>query len=251
MDKIELAHMSWREAKEYFSKKDIVLLPVGSTEQHGPQNPLGTDHLIAYKLALEAGKRTGVIVLPVIPFGVSLHHSKFPGTIWIQEENFINYLRDVIESLRKHGVKKIIVVNGHGGNLASLLILAREFREKGVLIVVYQWWTAISSSERISKTFTPSGRGHAASIETSLNLYLHPELVNMKEAVDEEPKKLPVDGLAYFPEYTHDRTKSGVFGISTTSSKEKGKVVYEESIKKLVELIEKIKHYSIQELENV
>jgi len=72
-----LYELSWVEAKKYFQSKDIALLPVGSTEQHGPQNPLGTDHLIARSLAEEAAKRVKVTCLPVIPFGVSSHHRQF------------------------------------------------------------------------------------------------------------------------------------------------------------------------------
>jgi putative transposase len=133
---VRLAYTSWKSAGRYFAGSDIALLPVGSTEQHGPHNPLGTDHLIAYALALEAGRRTGVVVLPPVPFGVSAHHSSFPGTVWVREEVFKEYVRDVILSLKRHGVRKVVVVNGHGGNLSALLSLARELRGEGVLAVV-------------------------------------------------------------------------------------------------------------------
>ena len=237
-----LAYMSWREAGKYFSENDVALLPVGSTEQHGPHNPLGTDHLVAYRLALEAGRRVGVVVLPPVPFGVSVHHSTFPGTIWVEEEVFKRYVKCVALSLRCHGVRRLVVVNGHGGNLAALLSLARELRrEHGMLVVVYQWWTAVRSCEEVKALFTPSEEGHAAAMETSLNLYLHPEAVRMEEAVDEEAARLETDGLGFYPEYTVDRTRSGVFGVSTTASGEKGEKVFEAAVKALVELVEKVK----------
>lgn len=232
-----LALMSWKKAGNYFSKNDTALLPVGSTEQHGPQNPLGTDHMIAYRLAVEAGRKTGVLVLPPVPFGVSLHHSSFPGTIWIREAAFKEYLRDVMLSLHRHGTRKIIVVNGHGGNLRSLQSLAAELRDDpGILIVIYQWWTAIRSSERIREVFGPEEMGHAAAAETSLNLYLHPDAVEMEEAVDEEPARLPTDGLGFYPEYTHDRTSSGVFGKASSADGEKGRLLFEESLNALIRL---------------
>jgi len=78
--KVLLHELSWSEAKEYLKKNDIVILPVGSNEQHGPANPLGTDHLIAKSIAEETAKRTGVLCLQVIPFGVSSHHKQFWGT---------------------------------------------------------------------------------------------------------------------------------------------------------------------------
>lgn len=244
MKEVRLAYMSWKAAGERFSSSDIALLPVGSTEQHGPHNPLGTDHLIAYALALEAGKRAGVTVLPPVPFGVSAHHSAFPGTVWVREEVFKEYIRDVVLSLKKHGVRKVVVVNGHGGNLSSLLSLAREMRSEGVLVVVFQWWTL----PQLEKLFAREELGHAAAAETSLNLFLHGEAVDMSAALNEEPVKLPTDGLGYFPELTHDRTRSGVFGVSKTASRERGAQVFELAVNALVELVEKLKSLDVNTL---
>lgn len=237
MGEVRLSNLSWVRARDYFSTNDIVLLPVGSTEQHGPQNPLGTDHLIAYELALEAGRRTGVAVLPPIPYGVSVHHSAFPGTVWVREEVFKEYVRDIVLSLKKHGVKKVVLVNGHGGNLNALLSLSRELRGEGVLTAVFQWWTL----PELSDLFTREELGHAAAAETSLNLFLNEKNVDMSSAVDEKPRKLPTDGLAYFPEYTDDRTKTGVFGVATTARKDRGERVFEIASRALVETIEALR----------
>ncbi|RLE80511.1 MAG: hypothetical protein DRJ51_05710 [Thermoprotei archaeon] len=103
MKKHLLQEMSWVEAKDYFAKNDIVILPVGSTEQHGPQNPLGTDHIVAASLASEVARRTGVITLPVIPYGMSLHHMGFPGTIAVESEVFASYVFSVVKSLNRWG----------------------------------------------------------------------------------------------------------------------------------------------------
>lgn len=244
MGEVRLAYMSWRAAADYFSRSDIVLLPVGSTEQHGPQNPLGTDHLIAYALALEAGRRTGVAVLPPVPFGVSAHHSAFPGTVWIREDVFKEYVRDIVHSIKKNGARRIVVVNGHGGNLSALLSLARELRGEGILIVVFQWWTL----PQLDKLFAREELGHAGSAETSLNLFLHGEAVDMSVAVDEEPARLPTDSLGYFPELTHDRTRSGVFGVSKTASRERGAQAFEIAVNALVKLIEGVKSLDVNAL---
>lgn len=237
MGEVRLANLTWREAESYFSSNDLAILPVGSTEQHGPQNPLGTDHMIAYALALEAGRRTGALVLPPIPYGVSVHHSHFPGTIWVREEVFKEYVRDVILSLAEHGVRKVVVVNGHGGNLNALLSLARELRREGILVVIYEWWTLPD----LEKLFSRDELGHAAAAETSLNLYLHGEAVKMGEAVDEAPARLPTDGIAYYPEFTSDRTRSGVFGVSRTATRERGERVYQIAVEALVKLIEAVR----------
>ncbi|MEM0377122.1 MAG: creatininase family protein [Thermofilum sp.] len=241
MRELKLSFMSWKDAADYFSSNDTVLLPVGSVEQHGPHNPLGTDYLVAYALAEEAGRRTGTLVLPPVPFGVSAHHSAFPGTVWVREDVLKEYVRDIVLSLKKHGARKIIVVNGHGGNLSALLSLARELRSEGLLVVVFQWWTL----PELGKLFSREELGHAAAVETSLNLYLHGEHVNMSRAVDEKPAELPTDGLAFYPEYTHDRTRSGVFGVSKTSTREKGAEVFKIAVEALVELVGRVKAASI------
>jgi len=132
--KVVLHEMSWTEAKEYFIKNDIAILPVGSNEQHGPQNPLGTDHLIAKAIAEETAKRTGMLCLQVIPFGVSSHHKQFWGTIYISPKTFQNYVKEACLALSYYGVRKIVIVNGHGGNLYTLIELARELKKRDFCI---------------------------------------------------------------------------------------------------------------------
>lgn len=237
MEEYRLAFMSWVDAGEYFKKCDVAILPVGSTEQHGPHNPLGTDHLIAYHLALEAGRRTGVLVLPPVPFGVSEHHSTFPGTVWVSEEAFKAYLLDIALSLRSHGVRKLVIVNGHGGNLGALRSLAMDLRERGMLAVIYQWWTL----REVAQLGGEDEAGHAGALETSLNLYLNSGAVKMERAVDEEPAKLPIDGLAVTAEYTVDRTRSGVYGVSTSASRERGEKVFRAAVDALVRLVEVVR----------
>ncbi|RLI18105.1 creatininase family protein, partial [Candidatus Bathyarchaeota archaeon] len=110
--KVLLHEMSWVEARKYFLENDIAILPVGSNEQHGPQNPLGTDHFIAKAIAEEAAKRSGVLCLQVIPFGVSSHHRQFWGTIYISPKTFKGYVKEACLALNYYGVKKIVIVNG-------------------------------------------------------------------------------------------------------------------------------------------
>lgn len=245
MQKFLLHEMSWQEAKEYFSKSDMAILPVGSTEQHGPQNPLGTDHLIAKAIAEEVAKRTGVACLPVIPFGVSSHHRHFCGTVYVKPETLKTYVVDACSSLKAYGVKKILIVNGHGGNIAALTEAARELREKeGIFAVIFQWW--ILAGKILPEIFSKEERGHAGAEETSLNLFLHPQLVNMKKAVDEAPMKpFPeLEGMN-IPWNTVDYTRSGVFGKSSTASAEKGKKVFEAVVNQLVEFIKEFKELKV------
>ncbi len=243
---LELAKISYVDARKYFGEMDVVLLPIGSTEQHGPHNPLGTDHIIAYELAKEASRRTGVMVLPVIPYGMSEHHMHFPGTVSVSPDALKLYVKEVCLSLKRHGVRKIVIVNGHGGNLNPLLDLARELRrDHGMLIFIFQWWTAIS--DKLTNIYTAKERGHAAAEETSMIMYIDEDLVNRERMVDEEVRD-PLSGArAYFPGYTDDYTKSGVFGVAKTASREKGELSFEESVRELVKLIDKVREVKIIE----
>lgn len=245
--KVLLGEMSWVEAKEYFEKKDIVILPVGSTEQHGPANPLGTDYLIAKGLGEEVAKRVGVVCLPVVPFGVSSHHRQFWGTIFVSPRTLGKYVKDVCLALKFHGVRKVVVVNGHGGNLAALAEMSRELRDEGVFVSVFQWWLA--AVKLLPGLFRPEERRHAGAEETSVNMALHSHLVNVGKLVDEEPRKhaVQVEGLT-LPLDTIDETTSGVFGTQTTASAEKGKKVFEAVVDELTRHVEMLKTAKIEDL---
>jgi len=245
--KVMLHEMSWAEAKEYFAKNNIAIIPVGSNEQHGPQNPLGTDHLIAKAIAEETAKRTGVLCLQVIPFGVSSHHKQFWGTVFISPKAFKNYVKETCLSLEYYGIKKIVIVNGHGGNRCALMDMARELREKGIFVSVFQWWDAVG--RLLADRFKPEERGHAAAEETSVNLALHPQIVSVDKAVDEEPRKhaAEVEGIT-LPLDTVDETSSGVFGKSTTASVEEGKKVLEAVVSELVRHVNVLKKAKIEAL---
>ena len=245
--KVMLHEMSWTEAKEYFIKNDIAILPVGSNEQHGPQNPLGTDHVIAKALAEETAKRTGVLCLQVFPFGVSSHHKQFWGTIYISPKTLKKYVKETCLSLNYYGVKKIVIVNGHGGNLNALAELARELREKGIFISIFQWWPA--AGKLLPDLFKPKERRHASAEETSVNLALYPEIVNIDKNVDEVVREsaLQSDGIT-LPLDSVDYTASGVFGKSTTASAEKGKIVLETMVGELVKHVNLLKKAKIGDL---
>ncbi len=100
---MKLAEVSWVEAQAILKKVDTVILPVGSTEQHGPHCPLGTDHMTADAVANMVGDRVKLPVLPVVPVGVSSHHRQFPGTLWAPPSVFREYVKAIILSASSHG----------------------------------------------------------------------------------------------------------------------------------------------------
>ncbi len=156
-------------------------------------------------------------------------------------------MEEVCLALNYYNVRKIVIVNGHGGNRCALVDMARELREKGIFVSVFQWWEA--SAKLLPKIFSPEDRGHAAAEETSMNLALHSQLVQLGKAVDEEPRKhvAKVEGLT-LPLYTLDETNSGVYGRSTIASAAKGKEVFEAVVKELVKHVETLKKTRIEDL---
>jgi creatinine amidohydrolase len=117
------------------------VIPVGSTEQHGPHLPLGTDFFTAQALVQAAARKTGAVCTRVIPIGVSAHHRQFWGTLWVTPKTFRHYMYEIATSLEYHGIQRMIFVNRHGRNLTSLQQISRNLRLAGCYSIVYQWWT--------------------------------------------------------------------------------------------------------------
>ena len=255
MNKVWLHEMTWEEVKEAIKKSNgIVLIPIGSTEQHGRHLPLGTDTFVAIALAEEAAKKTGVVVAPPIFYGWSPHHMVLPGTITIRPEVLIELLYDIIKSLKEHGFNKFIVINGHRiVNIPWIQIAAeRAQRELKVKVVIFD--PAYMSKEIADKLgFGPIG--HGEEIETSHMLYIRPELVYMNKAVDykhEERRLYHIDPrstrdtLCYVPSTRESMKKvatisGGIVGEPTKASKEKGKKYHEHLVRRLIEVIENMK----------
>ena len=121
-------HLTWPEINEAIGQQKLVLLPTGSTEQHGRHLPLDTDVFLAESVCLEVARRAKgkVLVLPPISYGLNLHHIDFPGTIHINPENFIAFCVDITKSVAYHGFEKILLVNGHGSNAPLIDLIARK-----------------------------------------------------------------------------------------------------------------------------
>ena len=220
---MELSRMSWARARAALEKASVVLLPVGSTEQHGPHLPLGTDHLTAAEVARRTAARGGWLVLPTVPVGVSEHHRQFWGTLWVEPGVLRDYVVGIARSLASHGVRRLVFVNGHGGNTAALDEAARVLRREGIFAFVFAWWRAIP--EVIAQTIETGG-SHAGEMETSAVLAFAPELVDAARygearagAAPEWGKKLHGIEIGFD---TVDFSASGATGDPAPATAEKG-----------------------------
>ena len=254
MSSVWLQENSWKELDELRQNaKNLVIIPVGSTEQHGNHLPLGTDTMVAMMLAEDAAKQTKTVVSPPLWFGWSPHHMVLPGTITLRPEILIEVLYDVIQSLNGHGFQKFIIINGHRiVNIPWMQLAAeRAQRQLGVKVVLFD--PAYMSKEILSKIeYGPVG--HSEEIETSHMLYKHPELVNMDKAIDNPIVDHPLysvdpafhgDTLCYVPSTQENMKKSvdvagGTTGTPSKASVEKGQIYHKHLITNLVNVIKQL-----------
>jgi creatinine amidohydrolase/Fe(II)-dependent formamide hydrolase-like protein len=250
-----LGELTWPEAKKRFEEVDVALLPVGSVEQHGPHLPLDVDAFDAQHLALkvaEACTDPKPLVLPLIPYGVSYHHEDFSGTITISPDTLSQLVYEIGMSAARHGITKLVIINGHGGNSPALHFAAQMIdRDAHIFTCVDTGETSDPDIEALAET---PNDVHAGEIETSTTLAVRPELVRLKSA----RKFIPRFSSRYL-DFTSKRSvgwyarvakisPSGVLGDPTKASPEKGKKMWDLMVKNLVELVEDIKSLSLDEI---
>lgn len=256
-----LQEMTWIEVKEYLKTNDMVIIPIGSTEQHGPHLPLGTDFYEAMESSKMISARTGVIVAPVVLSGYSVYHSGFAGSLSLKPETLEAVLFETAEMLMKYGFRRFMFFNFHGGN--SVI-------EEKVIHRINHTTEAIALRIGIRAGFQDFGKEaaefdyHAAIGETSMMLYLKPELVRkdkiekpkmsftpkMKQLMELAKKNPAFEGVlsGYFgvPVETgkkgasHELSNTGVwtFGDPATASKELGKKKIDKAVSLAVTFIE-------------
>jgi Uncharacterized protein, putative amidase len=193
---MQLSLSSWPEIEAYLQESKAILIPVGSTEQHGPVGLLGTDAICAEFLARKAGDVNGFLVGPTFNVGQAQHHMGFPGTLTLRPSTMIAALTDWANSLHHHGFERIYWLNGHGGNLATINAAIAEihhqasFAKSGTALrcTVRNWWDLAGVSEAIRELF-PIGEGsHATPSEISLTRYAVP---GSEKTADIFPKYAP------------------------------------------------------------
>ena len=167
---MNLASETWTDIDT--AKTNLALLPVGSTEQHGPHLPLETDTLNAETVAERAAEKYAgpVVVAPAVPVAIAEEHRQFTGTLWVSESTFRSYVREIVESLAFHGWNRIVLVNGHGGNIAALREVAGHItRHNDAYAAPFTWFNEVGDYR--------SEMGHAGPLETSLVQCAKPESV--------------------------------------------------------------------------
>jgi len=239
-----LPDLTWQEVDELKKRTNKVLIPIGSLEQHGPHLPLSTDTIIAFEVARRVAEKLDVALMPPIGFGFSIEHMDFPGTVSLDPSTLTSVLENVCSSLAKHGFEKIFIINGHGGNKATIESAIQLIKNE-LNISLYSF-TLLSMVQKIFNEIrdSPEGEiGHADEVETSLMLAICPEKMKMNKGID-DPPKLPKH-LTFeaskkevaFAWRTKEISKSGVIGAPSKASEEKGRLMLDYLVDKITNII--------------
>jgi len=231
-----MPELLWHNLKSHelqaLSEQDsIVIVPVGSTEQHGPHLPVQVDALLASEVACRAAELISdvepVVVTPTVWCGLAEHHMAFGGTITLDFATFHALLRCVCNSILRHGFQRVFLLNGHGGNIAALGVIATELtQELQARVVVGSYWTIPEVAQNFGEILERQQNvRHACEVETSMLLALRPELVDQSALVSSDgPMEVPfLDRGAYRWQSFKELSENGVIGAPSAASAEKGR----------------------------
>ncbi|HXX39687.1 MAG TPA: creatininase family protein [bacterium] len=248
--------LTWPEINLAVGMKKVVVLPVGSTEQHAPHLPLDVDAKLCSAVVYEAARRAPeeLLVLPPVAYGYCHHVMDFPGTINIEPTTFVRFLLDITRSVAYHGFKRLVIVNGHGSNHPLVEQVGRQTNlQTDALCVTLSWWQLVGSywNKELRTSVIPGGCSHACELETSM--YLHVDRTNVREALIEgrlpEYMQIPgenewhytdlaaANGPATLVEWTSTYTETGVIGEADKATAEKGRRVFEHAVTRMIELV--------------
>ena len=253
--------LSWTDFRSLDMERMIAVLPVAAVEQHGPHLPVGVDAqimegylgLVADRLPADAP----VLFLPIQSIGKSDEHVAFPGTLTLSAETLARCWIEIGESVRRTGCRKLVILNSHGGNVATMEIVARELRRRCGMLVVICSWTRFGYPDGL---FSPQERAHgihAGDIETSLMLAFRPEAVRVhamedfvsaSEEMEEDFTWLRAFHPIGFGWMTQDLSTSGAMGNSLEASVEKGEASADYGATAFLELLQDVEAFDLSRL---
>jgi creatinine amidohydrolase len=227
-----LAELSWPEVEAIRDQVELVLLPVGSIEQHGPNIALCMDSAASEAFCRRASQRLHprLLVAPSMPWGISYHHLNFPGTITLSPETFIQVLVEVVGSLQQHGFERFLIVNGHGGNVAAMSVATVRIKEEHDPAFIGAASYFDFSDEKLTD--------HAGDGETSVAMELIPDMVKTDTLAPGEMTEL---GRSFretmgrygvtVPHRFDEYTRNGAFGDARQATRERGAAMMDSALK--------------------
>jgi creatinine amidohydrolase len=238
-------------------EQTVVILPIGSVEQHGNHMPLGTDSMLSHAVALAAASQSaGVVILPPPWYGFSAHHMRFPGSVTLRAETLIALCEDIVGSVVTHGFRHILIVNGHGGNNGIIDVLASTLgnRHYGRARVATLTYFALAREEiAVLRKSEEGGMGHACEFETSMMQHVRAELVKIDRAATTYPDPgsaylttdlLGAQAVRVYHDFG-DLSPTGTLGDPSLASPEMGAKFFAASVDALKTFVEDFRTWTI------
>jgi creatinine amidohydrolase len=237
---MQLQLSTWQEVESYLAKSRAIILPIGSTEQHGPNGLIGTDAITAEAIARGIGETTGALVAPTIAVGMAQHHLGFAGSMTLRPSTLIAVVRDMVESLARHGFERFYFINGHGGNIATVtaafseVYAARSLQGAGnappLKCRLKNWWQTPGIGALSKELYADAEGSHATPSEVAVTQYLHPDAIK-RAALDPPvaPKGDFADAADYRRNFPDGRIGSNP-GLATPAH---GKRIYDAAVSEL------------------
>jgi creatinine amidohydrolase len=232
---------TWQEVERYLGSSTGIIIPIGSTEQHGPNGLIGTDAICPETVARGVSERTGALVAPTLSIGMAQHHLAFPGSITLRPSTLIAVVRDVVQSLARHGFARCYFLNGHGGNIATVTAAFSEIHAETSLGVGSNHpavrcklanWFGGERVRAISRELYGDAEGsHATPSEVSLSWYAYPDAV---KRADMSPAVAPRGGFHDAEDY-RSRFPDGRIGSNPAlASVEAGERLYGAAVEDVI-----------------
>jgi creatinine amidohydrolase len=227
-----LADMSWEEVRDYLTHDDRVILPIGATEAHGRHLGLGTDFYEAEAIAHGTGAASGVVVAPTLNYGESLTLTGFPGTLSLSPLTLIAVLCDLLRGLHQHGFRRILIVNGHGGNNAAVYNAVQLVSHDlmGLRIKHFAWWTDREAYQVVLDMMGPQQGSHASAGETAFMLSVRPDAVKMQRLSGHDAPVVPSYEITTVQTFTQIYP-DGIMGLNpANATREAGDALLRKSV---------------------
>ncbi|MEE4175791.1 MAG: creatininase family protein [Xanthomonadales bacterium] len=227
---MRLQFATWPDIQEYLERCDAVLIPIGSTEQHGPTGLIGTDAICPEHLAGGMAEQ-GVLVAPTLSIGMAQHHLRFPGSITLRPTTLIAVIRDVVASLVSQGFRRFLFLNGHGGNVATVQAAFAELyadaslggQESGIVLELFNWYLGPRVGKLSRELFGDAEGSHATPSEVSLTWHAYPEAARQQSL---EPRIAPKGPIRDAADYRKHFPDGRIGSDPTLASVEHGARLY-------------------------
>ncbi len=245
-----LEEMNANQVKKVANNDPIAFIVVGSCENHGDHLPFGSDSIFPMNIARIIVQKIGnndpssdrnCFILPVVPYGVSIHHNDFQMTVSLKFSTMISVIEDVLDSLAKNEIKKVLVINGHDGNIAPIEVASRNIKDRHpdmIIACLESWWVLVG--QKNADIFNVwKGLGHGGEAETSVMMAIRPDLVDLTSAPEKIIPNLPGDDIRLYWKFS-ELTKTGATGAPKEASVQKGQEIIDILQRVILDFINKM-----------